>query len=119
MTKSPGIFLQHILESIELIEKRTKNIKFEEFERDIDLQDMIIRRLEIIGEAVKNLPKEFLKNYSHVNWQNPADMRNVLIHAYFDVDLRVVWDTIVNDLPPFKQQIQKLLQDFNLSEGNQ
>lgn len=109
MIKEPVIFLQHILESIKLIEKRMKNVTYEEFVGNIDLQDMVIRRLEIIGEAVRKLPKEFRKTHSGIDWQNPAGMRSVLIHGYFEVDLAVVWDTISNDLPPFKEQIKKLL----------
>lgn len=109
MTKEPAIFLQHILDSIELIEERVKNITFEEFTNDVDLQDMVIRRLEIIGEAVRNLPKEFRQKYSDIDWQDPAGMRNALIHGYFQVDLEVVWDTISNDLPPFKKQVKKLI----------
>lgn len=109
MTKTADIFLQHILESIELIEKRMKNVTYDEFTNDIDLQDMIIRRLEIIGEAVRNLPKEFREQYLDIDWQNSAGMRNALIHGYFAVDLDVVWDTISNDLPVFKKQIKELL----------
>lgn len=109
MTKEPAIFLQHILESIELIQKRMKNVSYDKFANDIDLQDMIIRRLEIVGEAVRNLPKDFREANSDIVWQNPADMRSVLIHGYLDVDLEVVWNTIMNDLPPFKKQIQGLL----------
>lgn len=108
MTKEPAIFLQHILESIELIQKRVENVTYDKFADDIDLQDMVIRRLEIIGEAVRNLPKEFRESHSNIAWQNPSDMRSVLIHGYLDVDLEVVWDTITKDLPPFKEQIEKL-----------
>lgn len=109
MTKEPLVFLQHILESIELIEKRMKNVIYEDFIENIDLQDMVIRRLEIIGEAVRNLPKEFREKYSRIKWQDPADMRSVLIHGYLDVDLNIIWDTIKKDLPEFKKQIKKLL----------
>lgn len=109
MTKEPLIFLQHILDSIELIEKRMENITYKHFMEDIDLQDMVIRRLEIIGEAVRNLPKEFREKHSGIKWQDPADMRSVLIHGYLNVDLNIVWDTIRKDLPEFKKQIKKLL----------
>lgn len=112
MTKTPHIFLQHILESIELIEKRIKNVNYDVFTDDIDLQDMIFRRLEIIGEAVKNLPKEFREKYSDIDWQTPAGMRNALIHGYFQVDLEIVWDTIVNDPPPFKEKIKHLFEEI-------
>lgn len=109
MAKELHILLQHILESIELIEKRMKNVTYKEFAADVDLQDMIIRRLEVIGEAVRNLPQEFRQKYSGIDWQSPAAMRSVLIHGYFQVDLNVVWDTIIKDLPPFKKQVEEIL----------
>ena len=108
--KDPTIFLQHILESIGLIEKRMQGVTYEEFVNDVDLQDMVIRRLEIIGEAVRNIPKEYRQEHSNVDWQDPADMRSTLIHGYFQIDLDVVWDTISNDLPSFKKQIRALLE---------
>ena len=121
MTKEATIFLQHILDSIELIEKRIAGITYNKFIQDVDLQDMIIRRLEVslevIGEAVRNLPKEFRDEHSDIDWQDPADMRSALIHGYFAVDLDVVWDTISNDLPAFKKQILRLLKDLNAVEG--
>lgn len=116
MTKETTIFLQHILESIELIEKRIEGASYEKFIKDVDLQDMTIRRLEIIGEAVRNLPKEFRDEYSDIDWQDAADMRSALIHGYFTVDLDVVWDTISNDLPVFKNQIIELFKNLK-AEG--
>ncbi len=109
MIKEPSAFLQHILESIELIEKRTKDITNDDLANSIDLQDMVVRRLEIIGEAVRNLPKEFREKHPEINWKSPADMRSVLIHMYYEVDIDILWDTITKDLPPFKEQIKKLI----------
>lgn len=109
MAKEADVFLHHILESIELIEDRIKNVTYRRFANDVDLQDMVIRRLEIIGEAVRSLPKYFRQKHKEIDWQKPADMRSVLIHGYFTVDLDVVWNTILNDLPSFKSQIKKLL----------
>lgn len=75
MTKTPDIFLGHILESIQLIERRIKGVSYEQFIDDVDIQDLIIRPLEIIGEAIRNLPKDFKEKHSHINWQDPAGMR--------------------------------------------
>lgn len=113
--KEPAIFLQHILESVELIEKRVKNINYSKFINDVDLQDMVIRRLEIIGEAVRHLPEEFRQKHTKIEWQDPADMRSALIHGYFQVDLDIVWDTIKKDLPNFKKQIKKLLEELRIN----
>lgn len=64
MKRDIGVFLEDILESIELIEKRMENVSYEKFTSDIDLQDMIIRRFEIIGEAVKHIPVDLKSKYS-------------------------------------------------------
>lgn len=115
MIKSITFFLQDILDSIELIEKRMKNVTYEKFVKDVDLQDMVIRRVEIIGEAVRNLPKEFRQKYSKIDWKSPADMRSTLIHGYFGIDLKIVWDTVIDDLPPFKKQIKQILENLDKS----
>lgn len=113
MTKEPTVYLKHIIESIDLIERRMKDVDREEFLEDVDIQDMIVRRLEMIGESVRNLSKEFRESHPKANWQGPADMRSALIHGYLEVDYKVVWDTVNNDLPRFKQQIIQLLGQIN------
>lgn len=72
-------------------------------------QDSVIRCLEVIGEAVKYLPDEFKQKHGEVAWNKAASMRNKLIHEYFGVELDLVWDTVMKILPPFKEQIKKLI----------
>ncbi len=110
--KEPAVFLRHVLQSIEAIEKYLKGRSFEDFEGDIALQDSVMRRMEIIGEAVKNLPEGFKKNYSWVEWKNAASMRDVLIHQYFGVDIKVVWDTAHISIPKLKKDILKVLKEI-------
>lgn len=109
MAKDPKIYLEHIIESIDVIEKYAKGQTLDSFLHAPKDQDAIIRRIEIIGEAVKNLAEDFKGKYPDVPWQDAADMRNILIHEYFVVDVKTVWDTVNNDLPKLKQQIQKIL----------
>lgn len=108
MKKDPKIFLQHILESIKWVEIDTKGLSEKDFLKNVPIQDAVIRRLEIIGEAIVNLPEEFKKLHPDVDWSKAIAMRNILIHVYFGIDLRIVWDTATQTLPEFKKQIQSL-----------
>ena len=111
MKKEPLIFIEHILKSIERIEKFIKNINKEKIEKDELIQSAVIRQIEIIGEAVKNLPIEFITKYPYIEWGEIAGMRDKLIHHYFGVDLEIVWKTIKGDLPKLKEQIKKILDE--------
>lgn len=82
------------MESIEKIEEYTSNVDEEEFYENSFVQDAVLRRLEIIGEAVKNVPEDFRTKYPDIPWRQIAGMRDVLIHAYFGVNLRRVWKVI-------------------------
>lgn len=110
--KDPKIFLKHILESIIEIERNVKNLTEDEFFDSITLQDAVIRRLEIIGEAVKNLPLSFRNKQPGIPWKKIAGMRDILIHEYFGVDADLVWKISKNDLPKFKKQISELLESL-------
>ena len=94
MRKDAKTFVEHILECIELIEKYTRNKTKQDFLDSIQLQDAVIRRLEVIGEAVKSIPDEVKKRYPEIPWREIAGMRDVLIHEYFSVDLELTWETI-------------------------
>jgi len=75
----------------------------------VDKQDAVQRRLEIIGEAVKNLPEDLRITYSEVPWKSIAAMRDLLIHEYFEVSLKQVWITATRDIPALKVEILKIL----------
>ncbi|OGN32952.1 MAG: hypothetical protein A3I39_03160 [Candidatus Yanofskybacteria bacterium RIFCSPLOWO2_02_FULL_47_9b] len=107
--KDPRVFLNHITESIEAIERYAKGQTLETFLTSLKEQDAMVRRIEIIGEAVKNLPKNFKIKHPKIPWKKIAGMRDILIHEYFLVDLRAVWDTSKDDLPILKKQIKDLL----------
>ena|SRR3989344_3212671 len=109
MEKNPGIFLEHILDSIEAIETYAAGQTLEMFLRAGKEQDAVVRRFEIIGEAVKNIPDDFKNKYPEVPWSKAAGMRNMLIHEYFTVDIPAVWDTIQDNLPTLKTQLKNIL----------
>jgi uncharacterized protein with HEPN domain len=102
-------FLQDILESARIALSHVKNMKLEDFLNDIQCQDAVIRRLEIIGEASRRISEETRKIYPELPWSEMVNMRNIMIHEYDEVDLNIVWDTTLNDLPPLIIQIEKIL----------
>ncbi len=111
MKKDPEIFLKHVHDSILLIEEYSKGVTQAEFLKDQSLQDAIIRRLEIIGEAVKNLPISFKSKHTEIPWKQIAGMRDILIHKYFDVDLMLTWRVVKKELPSIKKYLIKFLEN--------
>lgn len=107
--KNYNIYLEDILESIEYIESYINEISLKSFLNDPLLQDAVIRRIEIIGEAVGKLPEEIKKNKPEVPWQDMKDMRNKLIHDYGYVDLELVWAVVQKELPTLKEKIAQML----------
>lgn len=82
------------------------------FFEDRKTQDAVIRNLEIIGEAVKNLSPHLKAAHEEVPWKPLAGMRDKLIHQYFGVNLRLVWDTVEQEIPVFLQEVEKILQEL-------
>ena len=112
MKKNIKIFLEHILESINLIEKYVKDKNLDDFLKSTQLQDAIIRRIEIIGEAIKNIPNSFREEYTIIPWKQITGMRDILIHQYFGVDLDLTWEVIKEDLPKLKKQITSINEEY-------
>jgi len=110
MKKNWVIFCHHILESIRLIEEYTRGKTEEDFLSSSQLQDSVIRRIEIIGEAVKNIPSEVKDKYHEIPWKEIAGMRDILIHQYFGIDLSLTWEVIRRDLPELKRKIIRVLE---------
>ena len=110
--KDPKIFLEHILESIEEIEKNIHGMSEVKFSESITIQDAVVRRLEIIGEAVRNTPDSYRKKHTKVPWKKIAGLRDILIHEYFGVDMKLVWEIANKDIPKLKKQIVNFLEKF-------
>jgi len=109
MRKDPKVFFKHILDSIATIEEYIKGVSEDKFYSNRQIIDAVVRNIEIIGEATKNLPKNLKANTPHIPWGKMAGMRNNLIHEYFGVDKQEIWKTIKEDLPDLKKEIEILL----------
>lgn len=104
-------YLNHILQAIERISTYTEDIDEVIFLQNEMMQDAVIRNIEIIGEAARNIEKhhpEFAKQHPNVPWEDLYLMRNRVSHGYFSVDLEVVWQTVQRDVPELVLQIQSL-----------
>ena len=110
MKKDRLVFITHILESINKIETYTKNLTKEKLTKDEKIQDAIIRRIEIIREAAKNLPDDFRNKYSEVEWSEIIRTRDKIVHHYFGVDLNIIWSIIKKEIPNLKKKIKSILE---------
>jgi len=102
------LYLSDIKESINKIQEYTKDFSEEEFKENPQVQDAVIRRMEIIGEAIKNVPMSVRNVNPLIPWKEMADFKNLLIHSYFEVSTNRIWRVIKNDLPKIKESLSKI-----------
>jgi uncharacterized protein with HEPN domain len=92
--------------------KFVENMEYTEFANDRKTLYAVTRAIEIIGEAVKKIPKSVRNRYPQIPWKDMAGMRDKLIHGYFGVDLKRVWKTVKEDIPKLKLMFDKILKDY-------
>ena len=107
--RNDSTYLKHVLDAIVCIEEYLRDVSYDQFVSRKMMIDAVIRELEIIGEACNNLSREFREQHPDIVWRRMTDMRNFLIHEYFGVNTKVVWDTCRNDLPSLKQFVAAVL----------
>ncbi len=103
------LFLEDINEFISLIEKYIEGLDYKKFCENQMVIDAVLRNLELIGEASKNIPEEVKSRFSDLPWPEMIGLRNIAAHGYFKIDLEIIWDIITKDIPESKKQLKKIL----------
>jgi uncharacterized protein with HEPN domain len=109
MPRDSSAYFDDILEATSAVREYTRELTRDDFGRDRKTIDAVLRNLEVIGEAVKQLPADVRSAHPDVEWQKIAGLRDILIHAYFGVDIDIIWDVVSNKLPALEAQIRRIL----------
>jgi uncharacterized protein with HEPN domain len=112
--RSYVVYLKDVLTCTEKILRFTQGKSFQDFVSDEILTDAVARNLEIIGEAVKNIPASVRRKYPDVDWKKIAGLRDILAHEYFSIHYVILWDIITNKVPELKDQVEAILQQEQL-----
>jgi len=111
--RSAKLYIEDVKDAIEKIEKYTKGLSFDDFVKDTKTIDAVVRNLSIIGEAVRNFPKEIRIKHPQILWKDIAGTRDKVICADFTIDEDILWKTIKEDLPLFRKQAVEILKEYN------
>jgi uncharacterized protein with HEPN domain len=106
MKNNPNIFIEHILESIKLIEDYTKDLTKENFINEEFVQDAVIRRIKVVSEAVNYLSQDFMDSYPSIPWKTISDVKKSLENE--EINLEMIWGTVENEIPLLKKEILKI-----------
>ena len=109
MSKSPLDYIEHIIIEITYLQKAREDITEACFSADETLQRAFTRSIGIIGEPVKNISTDLKEKYPEVEWRKMAEMRDKLVHDYFEVDYPLVWDVVNNKVDVLKKQLQRII----------
>jgi uncharacterized protein with HEPN domain len=112
-------YLRDMLENAVRAMQFTEGLNFEAFKKDEKTVYAVIRAVEIIGEATRNIPEDIRKKYPQIPWRDAADMRNKLVHRYFGINIEVIWQTINEDLPMLMDALQEIIRREENSNDTQ
>jgi uncharacterized protein with HEPN domain len=106
--RDPLVLLEDILLAIQKVGRYTSQMDYDAFLINELVIDGVVRNLEIIGEAARQLPEDFRRTNSQIDWTQIAGLRNRIVHDYFGLDLQIIWEIIQHDLPALEKQVRAL-----------
>lgn len=112
MTRSVLLYIKDILEAARLIQEYTEAVRYEDFVTNVEKQNSVLRRIEIIGEATKRIPPSIQREYPHLPWREIAGTRDIIVHEYFRVDVDLVWDMVQKDIPELITTVERILREL-------
>ena len=119
MTREYRLFAEDILDALASIEKFISDMDYAQFYQDDKTRSAVVWKIENIGEAVKNIPKQIKDNYRTLPWSDMAKIRDKVRHYYFGVDYAIVWEVITKRFPDIKPEIERMIADLKRDEGDE
>jgi uncharacterized protein with HEPN domain len=113
MRRNIALYIKDLVENMKHAETFIENLTYEEFIKDKKTSYAVVRCIEIIGEAAKNIPDDVRDRYPDIPWKKMAGMRDKISHFYFGIDMKKVWLGVKRDIPKIKPQIKKILKDLS------
>ena len=110
MSRDSSLYLEDILESCGKIERFTEQLSFDQFLEDEKTYDAVVRNLEIIGEAAKNIPEDVRLRYPDIEWRKIAGLRDIIAHEYFGIDDDILWDIIQNKIRSLQSGVRSVVE---------
>ncbi len=104
--------LLHILDSINIIKDFSEGLTYEQYSEDLKLRLALVKLLEIIGEAASGLTNETIRKFTDVEWPVLKSVRNILVHEYFGIDYKIIWNAVNQKIPELKKNIEKILTEL-------